>query len=885
MKKLMKSLAFVAVAAMSLTACQNDIDEQVNTNNEGVTLEVIADMGTRSVFGDRNEDKTYPSTWSGDEQVIFIANDKNGEAVTTPDNAGASTRFEPTFTASTDVENGTIYAMSPKGDYKNNVGGWGSFGSTYIYLTVPATQTPLTNSVDEAAHILYAQQSYEGAFPTSISMSFKHAIAYGRMTLKLPAGVEAETVELTFPVNVAGNSVKYYYNETEYANLYQNADLATITLNPTNVVDGVYWFGIVPTGTLEGDTEITVTATDDKVYTKTLATADEVTFNKATVTSFTVNMTEVKPDAPAIYTKVTNIATLSAGDEIVITTLNGSNQVALTPNGASKAPSAPTVTVKDNTLEGVTDAMVFTLGGSASGYTFEQNGSYLYATNSNNGLRLGDGDANAWTITDQADGTVYIMNTSLNRYISLYATNPDWRVYKENNGVISGIPNITLYRKFVDNGKTAQTLSFPESQYTVTVDQEFTAPELSGAYSTVTYSSSDTGVAQVDSATGKVTIVGVGDTIITAYAAENDQYNEASASYTLIVEQASIDKLTVAEFLEKEENADVYYELTGVISNITNTTYGNFTLTDGTGSVVVYGLTKTKVENNDNDKSFATIGLVDGDTVTLIGTRSSFNSTVQVGGPAYYVSHVVNTTPRIISLSNSSISVTSAKTTSTITVNVAGEGGTLAASDNVDWVTTNISDTTVTVNIEENTIEEPRNATVTITYGESTETVSVLQAAKPTADATTVSDILTWDKFISNSSNANYTSFSGKTVTSSAVYQGKISSGSGKYIQLRSNKSEDGIVTTTSGGKVKKVIVTWDSSTSNGRTLDIYGKNTAYTGSDASDLYNTSNQGTKLGSIVKGTSTELVITGDYEFVGFRSNYGAMYITKIEVVWE
>ena len=33
------------------------------------------------------------------------------------------------------------------------------------------------------------------------------------------------------------------------------------------------------------------------------------------------------------------------------------------------------------------------------------------------------------------------------------------------------------------------------------------------------------------------------------------------------------------------------------------------------------------------------MGLKEGDTVTLIGTRTSFNGTIQVGGPAYYVSH------------------------------------------------------------------------------------------------------------------------------------------------------------------------------------------------------------------------------------------------------
>ena len=103
-------------------------------------------------------------------------------------------------------------------------------------------------------------------------------------------------------------------------------------------------------------------------------------------------------------------------------------------------------------------------------------------------------------------------------------------------------------------------------------------------------------------------------------------------------EVAGPEKLTVSEFLAKEENAAVWYELTGTIKNIANTTYGNFDLVDETGSVYVYGLTKDKVASN--DKSFSSLGLKEGDVVTLMGTRASYNGTAQVGGPAYYVSHV-----------------------------------------------------------------------------------------------------------------------------------------------------------------------------------------------------------------------------------------------------
>lgn len=105
----------------------------------------------------------------------------------------------------------------------------------------------------------------------------------------------------------------------------------------------------------------------------------------------------------------------------------------------------------------------------------------------------------------------------------------------------------------------------------------------------------------------------------------------ASATYTILTATPA----TIADFLAAEESADVYYELTGTISNITNTTYGNFDLTDATGTVYVYGLTATFQTNN--DKSFASLNLAEGDLITIRGTRASFRDNAQVGG-AYFVS-------------------------------------------------------------------------------------------------------------------------------------------------------------------------------------------------------------------------------------------------------
>ena len=107
-----------------------------------------------------------------------------------------------------------------------------------------------------------------------------------------------------------------------------------------------------------------------------------------------------------------------------------------------------------------------------------------------------------------------------------------------------------------------------------------------------------------------------------------------------------IEEITIAEFLAKPVDATVWYKLTGIMTNIENTTYGNFTLVDqndSSVSIYVYGLTATQVTSN--DKSFSTLGLEEYDVVTFIGVRAEYKGSAQVGGPAYYVSHVEGEKP------------------------------------------------------------------------------------------------------------------------------------------------------------------------------------------------------------------------------------------------
>lgn len=140
----------------------------------------------------------------------------------------------------------------------------------------------------------------------------------------------------------------------------------------------------------------------------------------------------------------------------------------------------------------------------------------------------------------------------------------------------------------------------------------------------------------------------------------------------------------------------------------------------------------------------------------------------------------------------------------------------------------------------------------------------------------TKDDVLTSSSF--SATGTSYESFSNVKGVSGAVYAGQSAKSSGGGIQLRSKYSNSGIVTTTTGGLVKSISIVVEQGS---KTLDVYGSHTPYT--SAADLYKKDKQGTKLGSLSK--TGEITVDGSYEYVGLRSNNGALYLTSITIKWE
>ena len=135
------------------------------------------------------------------------------------------------------------------------------------------------------------------------------------------------------------------------------------------------------------------------------------------------------------------------------------------------------------------------------------------------------------------------------------------------------------------------------------------------------------------------------------------------------------------------------------------------------------------------------------------------------------------------------------------------------------------------------------------------------------------------------SSSTGYKAFTLNAPTSDAIYSGNTANGNAS-IQLNSNGSpaNRGICTTKSGGVAAKVRVKFNKSTANNKTLNIYGKTTAYAG--YTDL--SSNKGTLVGSLkYDGSQTEYEyeFAGEYQYIALFSAGNALYFDWIEITWD
>ncbi len=87
---------------------------------------------------------------------------------------------------------------------------------------------------------------------------------------------------------------------------------------------------------------------------------------------------------------------------------------------------------------------------------------------------------------------------------------------------------------------------------------------------------------------------------------------------------ATVSTATCAEVIAGPDSKT--YRVSGTVTSIANTTYGNWYLNDGTGEVYIYGTLDAKGAT----KNFLSLGLEVGDQVTVEGPKTTYNGTVEL---------------------------------------------------------------------------------------------------------------------------------------------------------------------------------------------------------------------------------------------------------------
>ena len=205
---------------------------------------------------------------------------------------------------------------------------------------------------------------------------------------------------------------------------------------------------------------------------------------------------------------------------------------------------------------------------------------------------------------------------------------------------------------------------------------------------------------------------------------------------------------TVAEFLAAAEDETIY-TLKGTITSVTETSYGNFYINDGTGEVLIYGLCSPEGAQ----KYWAQSGAKVGDDIVIKTVRTSYNSAPQ-GKNAIFVELITPGTLAFWSFEATSASFTAAAAEKTIAVAIYNATSEVeAVSDNAQFSAV-YSAGVLTISAKENTAADAIEGNITVTCGDLSQVIAVSQLGASSGDAVAV------EAKISFADKANRTEYS-----------------------------------------------------------------------------------------------------------------------------
>lgn len=787
---MIKLLTVVAVAAMGLTACQNNFDEQIDVDiKSSVTINFVSEEARTSV--DTSGD-TPLFSWNESETFTLLEQtDALAEATSVAyTNVDGKANINAEFPLNLDKGEYKYIAIHPASGFLS------AENISAATLALPSEQSMAEGSYDANADLMVSMAVTTAAQPTESQMlRFTRLAAVVKMAINNLSLASDETIEgVEFTANgksLAGSITADLENPHEFT---VKAGVSTVAVATTSV--SAVYFTVLPTTLVADDTYSVTVVTNKKIYVKQgkIPAEKSLTFEAGKVSRFGVNMTDaVVADK---WKLVRDASTLKQGDVVAIVAkdYNLALSTKLYSNASETSPSAKRdqaeVTKFGNYMMGGDDvqSLILVTGVADNTFSFydEARKKFLVSTSTGSTYLINQeycSTDTSFAITiDSATTVATITNTEGERKGNLLRYNSNgYFVSNKNTG--STYKDVCVYRLEGAEGKIPVVDAHITINGYVTIAEEGAQTPASieevvfdyvGDWTISVSDNADWLTVAYDATKNCLTYTADANTdskkrnaVVTISATREDK---TLTFGTLNVEQKGAPvEISIAEFATKEKDTETAYKLIGIIAEIPSSATGKFKIKDENENIAQVQYLKTEAGANVKGNIDIKVGDVISLTTVVAGTTAGLggNSTY----PSIYKGHY-----SIAATASGSVGYEGGDVT--INVNVVKNGHIDAptaissaevATDGNPVSGYNFTDNgngtaTAVVGFGENTTGGSRKANLTFSAGSPlavSTTVTVMQDVNPALKkgwwlVTDVNDLVAGDKIIIAATGLDY---------------------------------------------------------------------------------------------------------------------------------
>ena len=526
MKNVIKSFAFIAVAALTVNSCNKESGVQ-KVVEPSLTHRVsihVSSADTKTVIDEGGSTASFK--WSSDDASRFYLKENAVEGTSI---SISSTDSYSTITIGATFETESAASYSYTGFLSKNKTGSNK-------PRVPAIQSSTGIAYDPDADVLVAKPKDFASPQDELELQFTRPVVINKMTLKgLTTGETVSKVVVSSDKHITG-----YYNPSEHTWTGDGYEI-TITTSQVVPVSGevVVYFVSMPVDAAT----LTVSAeTEDYTYSKTFSKT--INFVLDQVTRFGVSSLTKGPKVN--YAGDYLIGSYTGGKWYLMSSSNSGDYY--NSEATSVTKTIATLNTSDFTSAGYdTNDYCFKVEIDGTGYSIKS-----YKTSKYVSLSVNDNKAyEAASLDDVNNSTNFSISVSDNiatitstrystRYLRYNTGSPRFAFYASSGSNVSLIPCAYDARTAVTLSFASSSLAYDTDDYDTCIGQTATAsPSASAITSNITYALTGDSIGAVNATSGVVTLNGTtGTATITASFAGDATYRPATKSYTITVTTA-----------------------------------------------------------------------------------------------------------------------------------------------------------------------------------------------------------------------------------------------------------------------------------------------------------------------------------------------------------